>query len=257
MGTQQLKHKLWPKDFSDLQRYGRNGDGGYVLPTSSFGKSDGLISFGVNFDWSFERAFAQAHPSVPIHAYDPTVGRGRFIWAGFFVFLGAIYSRREWEKFKACCDYFKFFKSPVLHFRTWIGKGPGALGLAGAILKMPSANNILLKVDIEGSEYEIFEEILIFSERIEVIAMELHQIHQHEKEIIELIEKLKNTHVVAHLHGNNFAPLCPDGELPTSIEVVFVRCSSSIIKDYVGHLPRVELDRPNSRNRPDFVIGRD
>ena len=257
MGTQQLKHKLWPKDFNDLHRYGRNGDGGYVLPTSSFGKSDGLISFGLNFDWSFERAFAQAHPSTPIHAYDPTVGKKRFIWAGFFALLGAIYSRSEWKKFKACCDYFKFFKSPALHFKTWIGKGPGALGLARAILKMPSAKNILLKVDIEGLEYEIFEEILNFSERIEIIAMELHQIHQHEKKIIEFIEKLKNTHVVAHRHGNNFAPPCPDGELPTSIEVVLVRRPLFPLEDYDGSLPRVGLDQPNSRKAPDCIIRRD
>ncbi len=191
MGNQQIKDKLWPKDFDDLQRYGRSGDGGYVLPSSSFRKSDGLISFGLNFDWSFERAFAKAHPGAPIHTYDPTVGGRRFLSAGFWALLGATYSRREWEKFLACCDYFKFFNAPVLHFRNWIGSGTGALGLAEAVAKMPSANNILLKVDIEGSEYEIFNEILNFSHRIEAIAMELHDIDQHEIEITEFAEKLK------------------------------------------------------------------
>lgn len=257
MGARQLKQKLWPKDFQNLHRYGRSGDGGYVLPITSFSKSDGLISFGLNFDWSFERDFAKSHPGAPIHVYDPTVGRARFLRAGCWALLGAIYSRSEREKFRACCDYFKFFKPPVLHFRNWIGKGTEALGLVDAISKMPSAKNVLLKVDIEGSEYEILDEILDFSHRMEVIAIELHDIDQHESKITEFVDKLKNTHVVAHLHGNNFAAPCPDGEMPTAIEVVFVRRPPSPVMEYEGHLPRAALDQPNSRKAPDTIIRRD
>jgi len=256
MGASQLSQKLWPKDFRDLRRYGRDHDGGYVMPASAFIGADSLLSFGLNFDWSFERDFAAAHPNAPIHTYDPTVGKGRFIRAGFWALLGAIYSRREWEKFRACCDYFRFFRPPVVHYREWIGTGAGRLGVAAAADRMPSSACIGLKVDIEGSEYEIFDEIVAMAGRIEFLAIELHDVEAHADEILAFTEKMSATHVVAHLHGNNYAPLCSDGSMPLSIEVAYVRRAGAPMEAFTGELPRAGLDQPNNRKFTDAVIRR-
>lgn len=256
MGASQLCRKLWPKNFGDLRRYGRDHDGGYVMPASSFLAADSLLSFGLNFDWSFEREFALAHPGTTIHAYDPTVGKGRFLRAGFWALLGASYSRREWEKFLACCDYFRFFQPPIVHFREWIGAGAGRLGVAAAAARLPSSAAFGLKIDIEGSEYEIFEEIVALAGRIEFLAIELHDVEAHAEEILAFTEKLSATHVVAHLHGNNYAPLCSDGSMPQSIEVVYVRRTGAPTEAFAGELPRAGLDQPNNRKFADAVIRR-
>ena len=256
MGASSLSRKLWPRDFADLRRYGRDHDGGYVMPASAFGSADSLLSFGLNFDWSFEREFAAAHPSAPIHAYDPTVGKGRFVRAGFWALLGAIYSRREWAKFQACRDYFRFFRPPVIHFREWIGAGTGRLGVAAAADRMPASARIGLKVDIEGSEYEIFDEIVAMAGRIEFLAIELHDVEAHAAEIIDFTGRMEATHVVAHLHGNNYAAPCSDGAMPSAIEVVYVRRAGAPTAPYAGDLPRAGLDQPNNRKFADAVIRR-
>jgi hypothetical protein len=251
-----LRHVLWPKDFADLRRYGRKGDGGYVVPAAAFERADALLTFGLDFDWSFERAFAAAHPVAPIHAYDPTVGRRRYASAGFWALLGAIYSRREWSKFRACCDYFVFFRIPVRHFRERIGSGHGAVNVLAAAARMPHASCVVLKVDIEGSEYEILEQILSLADRMEALAIEFHDIAAHVDAIVRFTEALSASHVVAHLHGNNYAPPTSDGGLPASIEVVFARRAAQVMADYAGDLPRPGLDYPNSGKKPDVVIRR-
>lgn len=256
MGISELNKKLWPYDFTDLRRYGRNNDGGYVIPTSSFLSADSLLSFGINYDWSFEKDFARAHTSAPIHAYDPTVGKWRFLALGLGALLGSIYSRRKWDKFLTCCDYFRFFRLPVVHFREWIGVGHDRLGLLATMTRMPNSKRLGLKVDIEGSEYEIFKEIIMQAEKIEFLIIELHDIESHISEILEFTEKMSATHILAHLHGNNYAPLCSNNALPTVIEIVYVRRPNSPMELYAGQLPRAGLDQPNNPKSADIVIRR-
>ena len=49
--------KLLPIEIDDLVRIGRDNDGGYVLPQRIFNYCDGLLSYGINKDWSFEKEF--------------------------------------------------------------------------------------------------------------------------------------------------------------------------------------------------------
>lgn len=256
MHVAQLRRTLWPRDFPDLRRYGREGDGGYVVPAAAFERADALLSFGLAFDWSFERDFAATHPSASVHVYDPTVGARRFLSAGFFALLGAVYSRREWSKFRVCCDYFAFFQAPVLHFREWIGTSDGRRDVAAAFARLGEARRVVLKVDIEGSEYDILDQIVGLSDRIEALAIEFHHVPGHVQAIAAFVDAISATHVVAHLHGNNYAPPCRDGSLPTSIEVVFARRTSEAMDDYAGDLPRPGLDFPNTTKRPDAKITR-
>ena len=249
-----LNRKLWPYDFADLRRYGRNNDGGYVIPTSSFLAADSLLSFGINFDWSFEQDFAAAHPLAPIHAYDPTVGKWRFISSGFGALLGSICSRSARDRFRICCNYFRFFRLPIVHFHEWIGAGRGRLGLLASMARLPNSKKIGLKVDIEGSEYEIFQEVIAQAGRIEFLAIELHDIENHISEILDFTERMSPTHIIAHLHGNNHSPLCSNNSISSVIEVAYVRRPNSPMELFAGQLPRAGLDQPNNKKSADVVI---
>ena len=48
---------LRPIESTDLIRMGRPNDGGYVIPEKIFSFCDGLLSYGINKDWSFEKDF--------------------------------------------------------------------------------------------------------------------------------------------------------------------------------------------------------
>mgnify|MGYP001432226796 FL=1 len=48
---------LRPIAYENLIRIGRSNDGGYVIPKKIFSICDGLLSYGINKDWSFEKDF--------------------------------------------------------------------------------------------------------------------------------------------------------------------------------------------------------
>ena len=48
---------LRPIAYENLIRIGRSNDGGYVIPEKIFSICDGLLSYGINKDWSFEKDF--------------------------------------------------------------------------------------------------------------------------------------------------------------------------------------------------------
>ena len=53
---------LRPIETTDLIRMGRPNDGGYVIPEKIFSFCDGLLSYGINKDWSFEKDFLKKKP---------------------------------------------------------------------------------------------------------------------------------------------------------------------------------------------------
>jgi len=48
---------LRPINWKNLIRVGKDNDGGYVIPYEIISKTDVLLSYGINKDWSFEKYF--------------------------------------------------------------------------------------------------------------------------------------------------------------------------------------------------------
>ena len=48
---------LRPINWENLIRLGRDNDGGYVIPYEIIFKTNVLLSYGTNKDWSFEKCF--------------------------------------------------------------------------------------------------------------------------------------------------------------------------------------------------------
>ena len=67
-----LPENFKPKNEYNLIRLGKNNDGGYLVEKYSFDEAKSLISFGLSFDWSFEKQFFNIK-NCPIHCYDPTI----------------------------------------------------------------------------------------------------------------------------------------------------------------------------------------
>ena len=62
---------LKPIEFSDLVRFGKVHDGGYIVPEKIIKESDGLISFGYGYDPSFEYDYIK-NTGNKVHIYDYT-----------------------------------------------------------------------------------------------------------------------------------------------------------------------------------------
>src|SRR5262245_39821482 len=61
-----LVNALQPVERNDLARLGSANDGGYVVPLDAVKNAKALVSFGLRFDWNFERDFQKLNPNAVI-----------------------------------------------------------------------------------------------------------------------------------------------------------------------------------------------
>jgi hypothetical protein len=222
-----LPKEFKPKHKYNLIRIGRNNDGGYLVEKDSILKSNSLVSFGIGFDWSFEKDFFN-YRKIPIHCYDHTLKYSyikKFSRHSLFSLLKP--SMWRFDAFKELKkkiflykDYKNFFKEDAVHFRSAIGIGFKRIRLK-EIFDRIRHHPIFFKIDIEGSEYRILEEIIELQDFICGIVIEFHDIDLHEDKILNFINnfKLKLVHVHAQNPGGE-QYLTESGD-PTQLEMTF------------------------------------
>ncbi len=248
---------LAPVITGDLMRVGNQNDGGYVVPERAVQMSTALLSFGVSTDWSFEQHFRGINPQVEIHAYDHTVSEYQFkrhFQRGLVNFLigrqtlGEVRSRfRLWSAFRA------FFGRHARHFQQRIYDAhvqPQDATLDDVFGRTPS-DKVFLKIDIEGGEYRIIGDILRYADRIEALVVEFHDTKPLREVFCGAVKRLQERFDLIHLHGNNYAPLAPDG-FPDVVELTFARQRERVYRSRRASLPIAGLDAPNNAAREDY-----
>ena len=90
------------------------------------------------------------------------------------------------------------------------------------------STNIILKMDIEGAEWDVFKSIDgCILQSFEQIIVEYHGLTQKNRwdEYVGILEKMTRTHQVVHVHGNNACDyMVIDGKcIPDTIEVTYFR----------------------------------
>lgn len=231
-----------PVPAGNLVRLGAQHDGGYVVSTRAVAASRLLLSMGLNDDWRFERAFREMG-GARIICFDHSVTL-RF-W-GLYTLKQAVRLRLG-QAFRYLA-YRSFFGSKdVQHRRLKIGyDGPGGVSLA-TLLREEKEEGIFLKVDIEGSEYRILDDIVANRHRFTGIVMELHDVDLHRGRVERFLAGLKGFTIV-DLHANNYGGRDGDGD-PLVLEVSLIR-DEFVDKDGASRPDRA----PNDPTQPDIVI---
>ena len=111
------KSELKPIKIDDLIRLGRDNDGGYIIPKIILEKCDGLLSFGINKDWSFEKDFSNYDKILNVHCYDHTLNflsfsSGKLSVLSFFqisIFSSAFNNGRNMKIVKKPKKFLKLF----------------------------------------------------------------------------------------------------------------------------------------------------
>jgi hypothetical protein len=240
-------------------RVGRNTDGGYVVPTNALSKVNTLISLGLSTDWSFDLQLQQLIPNINIHAYDHTICEHDFkreYRRGIFKFLKGKLSYQDLIKRRDLySSYRSFFSGNVKHFQERIHNridNPTDATIDVALNRTES-NNIFLKVDIEGAEYRIIDDILRASERIQVLVIEFHDTDPLLSLFFSAIKKIQDKYDLVHLHINNYGKLA-ENKLPEVIEMTFVAKGLVKLEGKRKYLPLPELDYPCNLNEADYRI---
>lgn len=233
-----------PIDAGGLIRLGSPRDGGYVVSERAVRASRLLISMGLNDDWQFEKAFRKL-ADVSVVCFDHSV-TWKF-WLRYYVEQAL---RLRWARLTRYLDYRWFFsRQGVEHRPIRIGYDqPGEVSVAG-LLKEFIGNDIFLKIDIEGSEYRILDDLVKYSDRFTSVVIEFHDIDLNRDRIVRFVEGMANFKIV-FLHANNYGGTDGQGD-PLVIEMSFVR--NDLLDPAKPGEPRPELPANTSR-LPDIEL---
>lgn len=221
---------------SDLIRVGDEFNGGYAI-SSIIDPNTNCISVGVGTNVSFDIDISKRLSSV--HLYDHTVSK-----------LPVQVPQN------------------VVFFKKGLARTPSDmfLTLEEIIDQFPSNSPLILKMDIEGCEWEILENISSATLlRFDQIVLELHHFHQlNDTEFFEVVVKslnnLKATHQIINRHANNWArfSLIHGVPVPDVLEVTYVRRVVELSQSSDSFVQMGEYSSfanfPCNPNRPDIAL---
>ena len=227
------------------RRIGSSGDGGYVV-ADIIPRTAALLSFGVGDNCDFELEFA--HHGHDVAMFDPAIARPPATHPRFAFHRLALGGRDDPDR--------------------------GAVGLGSALrlANFQSHEQVILKCDIEGAEYDAFatapEELL---GRFSQLILELHDldrlgIPEQRARLTALTSAINKRFVLFHVHANNCSSIVLVGgvslavdhlagavPVPAVLEVSFVRCDLVSARPSRTVYPTA-LDRPNNRRCPDHLL---
>jgi len=242
---------LQPKSIDTLERIGGNNDGGYIIDGKNILNSDVLIGLGMSDDWSFEENFNSLN-SVPTYIYDETVSLKKFLkkCSKYIIRINKPKIFIHW--FKTVLSYIKFFKGDKFHLKKLVGidLSPNYLSLNTILnkLKIEKFSHVFLKIDIEGWEYRLLDDLILHAGIIEGLVIEFHDADLHLNRIENFITKFPLS--LVHTHINNYSPLNTNG-VPIAIECSFT-CEITN-NQLVSKLPNI-LDMPNNPLIEDYNL---
>ena len=202
-------------DKKKLLRLGQMGDGGYLIHKGSIKLTEKLITLGLNDDWSFEKDFLKFNKQIKVNAYDHTI-TNYFWFKRFFkdCFHLMIFKKLRLKKildiFKYL-DYLLFF-SKHKHYKQKIGNKKNSVSL-NSIFQKPHKNfSVFLKIDIEGSEYDVLNNLFTTGaiDLIDKLYVEFHDVkldtnmQDEEKKLKQMITEKFGTNCFFRFVEGNF-----------------------------------------------------
>tara|TARA_X000001036_G_C20543630_1_gene751400 strand:- start:53 stop:814 length:762 start_codon:yes stop_codon:yes gene_type:complete len=245
-----LKEFLKPSGSFNLKRLGNNNDGGYLVVSESIEKSEILLSFGINDDWSFEKDFYEETNS-PIEAFDASINAKFFIRNFLYSFLRPDAPLNFIKKFRQLFGYVIFFRKNKKHNQIMVGyDNDNSMSLKSVFEKyiLHKYEKVFLKIDIESSEYRILDDIIKFSKYVTGIVIEFHDVDLHIEKIKTFVNKLPLN--LAHCHANNYGGVDSKNQ-PLVVELTFSKAKP--IKSVLPPLPNL-LDMPNNKHDEEYEI---
>ena len=176
-----------------------SGSGSWTVHTERLGPCSTVYSFGVGTDVSFDVALIEQRGAT-VHAFDPTprsiewVGRQRLPEGLMFHDFG-VASHDGNATFFPSRRVASAHYAPIRRYR-----GPADETVEGRVYRLRTIASMLghdvidlLKMDIEGGEYDVIDDVIAFRPVISQIAIEFH--HAYEtipfERTVEALEKLR------------------------------------------------------------------
>jgi hypothetical protein len=217
---------------SDKIRLGPNEDGGYTISVVSAESAVALVTYGVGHDIRYEECYRDKYDKE-IYLYDHTIGRE----TGWNIGKRLNFINEGLGFNKNCDDFINHYK------------------------KLSLFGDVLLKIDIEGAEYDYFEKANIkeIANITTGILLELHWLTEdiYRKRAEKILYKLYEYFTLTHIHGNSWGTTWKYEayEIPETFELSlvnnkYVKNKKVDNQDY----PIKGLDVSNRPGHPDLSL---
>lgn len=187
------------KPDNELLKFGSIGDGGYYLRPETIKNCNLLLSGGISSNLEFEFDVFRFNTSTKLLMIDPTVSKFKLLSKG----LARLFFKKP-NKIRYLYNtliFMDLLKSErCKHLKLWL-EAPIQL------LKLTKSNfdiedGILLKLDIEGSEYDFLVEIISHLDKFSAMVFEFHDLHKKHDLVYEFIKKCSTTFNLVHIAIN-------------------------------------------------------
>lgn len=244
-----------PRHSEGLTRIGPAEDGGYVIRQAALESTRHVLGGGLSDDWRFEEEF-QRRTGANIAIYDPTVDRKFWLKR----FYGATKNIRNGtsplQVIRTHKSYRRFFSSEARkHVRKYIGYDTDdSVSISRILAESGSGRNCFLKIDIEGSEYRVLDDIAAHTDRLTGFVIEFHDVSAHRMLIDAFVRTIGPEFEIAHVHANNYVGSSPDG-VPIALEMTFGRPADfAVTQPSPSEYPVAGLDFPCNPSERDHRI---
>jgi hypothetical protein len=248
-----------PVSCGTLARVGAPYDGGYVVPLDAVKAAHALVSFGLAHDWTFERDFRKYNTEAIVHCYDHTVSFRTAVQysIGQLLRFLLLFRARSLRRIFAWLDYKLFFRAGRTHFkqRIWRDNHDNSATIDDVFNRLPAECPVFVKMDIEGSEYIVLDDLLRHSGNIVAMAIEFHDVDTAWGLFNSFVEKIKRDFYIVHIHGNNMGGVTRFN-FPIAPEISFLNKRFFDSAPPPSHLkyPAPGLDRPNNPRLPELAF---
>jgi hypothetical protein len=218
--------------FQKKKRLGPNEDGGYVCSEFVLDNCSSLMTYGVGHDIRYEEEFFRLY-NKPTYLFDHTLG-----WKEEFEHNGLKFIPEGLGSAENCEDFY-------VHYERYGIK-----------------ENVLLKIDVEGAEWEFFKNVDVTKLKNVVmgIIVEIHWIDSidNRKNLAELFNRIEPYFVLEHTHANSWGYNFEHNgmSIPSVLELSFVN------KKFVDKMeidtadyPIDGIDYSNNPNIEDVNLG--
>ena len=248
--------KPYHTNFSNLIRIGRKSDGGYVIDKRVIKKTNTIITCGLEAEWSFENHFQKYNKNCKILAFDHTVDKKFWLKRFSRNFISLIFFKKPSQitDFFKFVEYLIFFRGKNKHYQKKIvSKKTNKNNQVTITDAIGDNKDIVLKIDIEGDEYKVLDEVNKNFRKLNLVILEFHDLQNNLKKIKNFIDKTKFKNI--HINANNYGMVDKRG-IPQVIEMTFINPEKFKIKKYKTrrNYPIKDLDFKNRKRGPNIKI---
>lgn len=169
-------------------RFGSIDDGGYYIKPSTILEADILFSGGISSNLEFEFDLFRFNKDIKVFMVDPTVSTLKLSVKSILrIFLG------KKEKIRYLYNTLLFIymtrTNRCWHINKWLSNENKIFDIIAEKIKLEKESKIILKLDIEGSEYELLNEIENNIELFSCLIFEFHDLDKKHEIAYDFIEK--------------------------------------------------------------------